>query len=413
MLEKAPRIPWPIVWARTTMPRTISFAVEHPSQPNYLDLFSGSNQGVTDDGSYNITGPNLARSLLNAGLTFGGYSEDLPYTGFTGDTSGAYTRWDSPWVSFTNLPASLSMPFSSFPSDYSQLPTVSFVIPNLNDDMHDGTVAQGDAWLQSNLGGYAQWAQAHNSLLIVTWDEDDGSQNNQIPTLFVGAMVQPGQYGEQINHYSVLRTVEDMYGLPHLANDASAAPISDIWATGLAAPTNLTATAASSSEIDLNWNAAAGATSYTVQRSPDGSSWAQLATGVSGTRYADAGLDAGTTHAAVGSWTTTSPPLAGASTCVAPAAGPGASSETIACQESRFKLVAVRVSGAPWGWRRRSRSRWPGRGRRCRTGRRTTRPARRRPPPSGCRTGRPGRPPPTRRRTPSGSRSPAGSSCRR
>src|SRR5262249_9073419 len=160
--------------------------VSHPSEPNYLALFSGSTQGVTDDGHYDFTGPNLARSLLNAGLSFGGYSEDLPFTGFTGDSSGAYARKHNPWVSFTNLPASLNMPFSSFPSDYSQLPTVSIVVPNQNNDMHDGSIADGDAWLQSNLDSYAQWAQAHNSLLIVTWDEDDYSQSNQIPTIFVG-----------------------------------------------------------------------------------------------------------------------------------------------------------------------------------------------------------------------------------
>src|SRR5262249_42636584 len=154
--------------------------------------------------------------------SFGGYSEDLPYTGFTGDSYGDYARKHNPWVSFTDLPASLNMPYAGyFPSDYSQLPTVSIVVPNQQNDMHDGTIAQGDAWLQSNLDSYVQWAQTHNSLLIVTWDEDDFSQSNQVPTIFVGPMVQPGQYGEQIDHYSVLRTVEDMYGLPYLANDAS------------------------------------------------------------------------------------------------------------------------------------------------------------------------------------------------
>ena len=89
------------------------------------------------------------------------------------------------------------------------------MIPNLNDDMHDGTIAQGDTWLQSDIDSYAQWAKSHNSLLIVTWDEDDYGGNNQVPTIFYGAGVKTGQYGEQINHYNVLRTVEDMYGLPH------------------------------------------------------------------------------------------------------------------------------------------------------------------------------------------------------
>jgi acid phosphatase len=63
----------------------------------------------------------------------------------------------------------------------------------------------------------------------VTWDEDDASGDNQIPTLFVGPMVKPGQYGEAITHYNVLRTVEDMYGLGHAGASARANPILDTW----------------------------------------------------------------------------------------------------------------------------------------------------------------------------------------
>jgi len=109
------------------------------------------------------------------------------------------------------------------------LPTVAFVIPNLLDDMHDGTIQQGDSWLQTNLAAYVTWAQSNNSLLIIQFDEDDGSQNNQIPTIFVGGMVKPGQYSEKINHYNILRTIEDMYTLPRLAKAKKAKPISDVW----------------------------------------------------------------------------------------------------------------------------------------------------------------------------------------
>jgi hypothetical protein len=98
--------------------------------------------------------------------------------------------------------------------------------------MHDGTIAQGDTWLQSNLDAYAQWAKSHNSLLIVTWDEDDSSQSNQIPTIFYGAGVKTGRYAERINHYSVLRTMEDMYGLPYAGAASSATSITDVWSTG-------------------------------------------------------------------------------------------------------------------------------------------------------------------------------------
>jgi hypothetical protein len=84
---------------------TQSYAVTHPSQPNYLDVFSGYNQGVTDDSCphYFIT-DNLGLYLLNASLTFAGYSEDLPSVGSLVCTSGAYARKHAPWVNFTNIP---------------------------------------------------------------------------------------------------------------------------------------------------------------------------------------------------------------------------------------------------------------------------------------------------------------------
>ena len=87
-----------------------------------------------------------------------------------------------------------------------------------------------DAWLSRNLSGYANWAVANNSLLIVTWDEDDDSSRNQIATMIYGAHVQPGICTEQINHYSVLSTPEQMYGLPKTGNGDNAAPIATIWA---------------------------------------------------------------------------------------------------------------------------------------------------------------------------------------
>lgn len=214
---------------------TNSFAINHPSQPNYLALFAGTPEGVTTDNYINpraFRGPSLGGELAAKGLTFGGYSEDLPSVGFTGDTSGFYDKKHNPWSDFRDVRATASQPFSSFPRSaryFSRLPTVSFVVPNENDNMHDGSPAAADAWLQANVGAYAQWATTHNSLLIVTWDEDDASGNNQIPTLFIGPMVKPGQYGEAITHYNVLRTVEQMYGVGYAGVSARANPILDVW----------------------------------------------------------------------------------------------------------------------------------------------------------------------------------------
>jgi acid phosphatase len=109
------------------------------------------------------------------------------------------------------------------------LPTVSFVIPNLCDDMHDCPVAAGDAWLKARIGPYAAWATTHDSLLIVDFDENDGSPGNQIPTIFAGPMVKPGRYGQLITHYSVLRTIEKLYGLRPLGGARSAGPVTGVW----------------------------------------------------------------------------------------------------------------------------------------------------------------------------------------
>jgi phosphatidylinositol-3-phosphatase len=209
---------------------THSFAITHPSEPNYLALFSGSTQGVNDDSCpLTFSTDSLESELLAAGKTFTGYSEGLPKAGSMVCTSGKYARKHVPWTDFSKgLPAD-NQPFTSFPSDFTKLPAVAFVIPDLVNDMHDGTIQQGDAWLQKYLAAYVTWAQNNNSLLIIQFDEDDDSQNNQIATIFVGGMVKPGQYSEKINHYNILRTIEDMYKLPRLANAKKAKPISDVW----------------------------------------------------------------------------------------------------------------------------------------------------------------------------------------
>jgi hypothetical protein len=209
---------------------TDAHGVAHPSQPNYLALFSGSTQGVVDDSCpLTLSGPNLASQLQEAGRTFVGYSEDLPGEGFVGCTAGGYARKHNPWVNFVALPASVNQPYAALPADFSDLPTVSFVVPNLCNDMHDCGVAAGDRWAAAHLPAYVTWAQGHNSLLVVTFDEDNGSSANQIATLLVGPMVAGGSSDQRIDHYNVLRTLEDMYGLPPLGEAAAADPLTDVW----------------------------------------------------------------------------------------------------------------------------------------------------------------------------------------
>jgi hypothetical protein len=217
-----------------------SFSLTHPSQPNYLQIFSGSNQGSSDDGvpphGAPFTTANLGAELLAKGLTFVGYSLNEPSVGFLGRSSGAYVRKHNPWCNWqgtglNQLPPGANAPFAGFPSDYDTLPTISVVVPDMDYDMHDGSVASGDAWLKTNLDAYIQWAMTHNSLFILTFDEDDVTTTNQIATFFFGPMVQQGQYSEHITHHNLLRTLEDMYGLDHAGAAAGATPINDVWKT--------------------------------------------------------------------------------------------------------------------------------------------------------------------------------------
>jgi phosphatidylinositol-3-phosphatase len=214
-----------------------SYALVHPSQPNYIMLFAGANLGVTDDGlpgHLPFAAPNLGAELIAAGLTFRGYSEGLPEAGFRGKKAGDYARKHNPWVNWQGAPANAipptcNLPFAAWPADLDRLPTVAFVIPDLQHDMHDGTIAQGDEWLRTQLDAYVRWAAAHNSLLVLTFDEDDGREGQRIPTLFVGPMVRPGRYDQRITHYEVLRTIEAFYGLAPTGAAASATPIDFCW----------------------------------------------------------------------------------------------------------------------------------------------------------------------------------------
>ncbi|MGW5058037.1 alkaline phosphatase family protein [Streptomyces sp. NPDC004096] len=215
---------------------TQSYAQTHPSQPNYFALFSGSTQGITDDSCYTpgfSSARNLASELIAAGRTWASYNETLPSQGSTTCNSGKYARKHNPWFGFSNVPTSTAKTFAQFPTDYSTLPHVSFVVPNLCSDMHDCSVSSGDTWLKNNLGAYATWAKTHNSLLVVTFDEDNRLSGNRIATVLYGQPVTAGSSSATTyNHYDLLRTLEDSQGLStHAGNAASAKDITGIWAS--------------------------------------------------------------------------------------------------------------------------------------------------------------------------------------
>ena len=213
------------------------YAEEHHSEGNYFWLFSGSNQGVGFGDAipkHPIAADNLGAALLAAGHTFAGYAEDLPAVGSTASASGAYARKHVPWLSFSNLPSGTAPAVSSglrltdLPSDYSKLPTVAIVVPNLDHDMHDGSIRDADRWLQKHIDDYYQWAKQHNSLLILTFDESEHGKKgltdpaaaapedrNRVVTILAGAHIKPGDYelGAGVTHVNLLRTLEAMYNL--------------------------------------------------------------------------------------------------------------------------------------------------------------------------------------------------------
>jgi hypothetical protein len=220
---------------------TNSYALTRPSQPNYLQLFSGSDQGVNHNNvpaNVPFTTPNIGASLIASGKTFVGYAETLPSVGYTGEyaSNNSYARKHNPWVNWQDapvngLPQAVNRPFSDFPTDYNQLPTFSMVIPNQNNDMHDGSIRQGDDWVRDHLGPYINWCLTHNSLFILTFDEDsnNGLNNNHILTTFTGMNVNGITSNQPISHYNVLRTLEDMYQLPYAGYSADSLPIQGLF----------------------------------------------------------------------------------------------------------------------------------------------------------------------------------------
>ncbi|HEY1428748.1 MAG TPA: alkaline phosphatase family protein [Candidatus Tumulicola sp.] len=217
-------------WANMTQ----SFAITHPSEPNYLALFSGSTQGVSGDQcpvSFGVD--NLASQLLAANITFRGYAESMPTKGFTGcqavpdslPSGYLYMRKHVPWADFTNIPSKDSLiykkPFAKAPAQF------VWITPNMCNDMHDCPISTGDTWASKNLPKLIQWDEKNDGVLILTFDENDGSPGNQIPTILIGN-VKPGQYSQTVNHYNVLRTIEDLFGLSPLGSAASASPIKGV-----------------------------------------------------------------------------------------------------------------------------------------------------------------------------------------
>lgn len=239
-------------------------ALFHPSYPNYIAMIAGTDFGIHKGGSYfgdkQKNFPNdadhktIGDRLLAAGLDFKQYAEELPEGSCPwalgglriAGNRGNYVRRHVPFLSFRKVQEKLcdrvirvdsSKSNNFFAQDAKNgLVAYSFYSPNMNHDGHDTTVQVAGAWVKKFLDDTFPEKLRRGTLVIVTFDESGGNDDNRIFTLFLGDMVKesaqqdPQALGRHYNHYSVLRTIEDNFGLdPLTANDRNAAPITDIW----------------------------------------------------------------------------------------------------------------------------------------------------------------------------------------
>jgi acid phosphatase len=219
-------------------------AVAHPSQPNYLALFSGSTQSVIDDDVHDLSAPTLADQLEAAGRTWRVFAENLPAAGcFTGATSqggpdgpGVYVRKHNPAISFTSISGSAERcanirPLADFTPDAADF---IWVIPNMCHIMHDCAIADGDAWLKSFAGrilASPAFGPGGNGVLFITFDEGaDKSRSNEIVTIARGPAIRPGFRSEVAHsHYSLLHTIQSGFGLPCLADSCTSNTLGEMF----------------------------------------------------------------------------------------------------------------------------------------------------------------------------------------
>jgi phosphatidylinositol-3-phosphatase len=240
------------------------YAVAHPSLPNYLALTSGSTWGVDSDCTdCNQSEPNLGSQLQGAGISWDGFFEDMPSPCFLGAQSpdGNYAKKHDPFAYFTDIrddpalcshlqPLSALAPLLSGPAG--AVPRFVWVTPNLCHDGHDCSPTDAGSWLSGFVSEVtASSAYKDGGMLVVTWDESDGSDDSAMNTT-TGAVTSSGGGGQLLtlvmvpgapagrvlpgpyDHYSLLRTIEDSFGLPRLghAADPGVRPLTAFFSSG-------------------------------------------------------------------------------------------------------------------------------------------------------------------------------------
>jgi acid phosphatase len=221
------------------------FADAHPSLPNYLMLTTGLTETFDDNFSGTISDDNVVRELVKAGKTWKSYAESLPSPGYVGADAGVYVRRHNPFTYLSDVQNDRTqsanlVPFAQFATDLANgaLPQYSFITPNIMDDAHDGTLAQADAWLQTNLAPLiASSAFKTSGLLIITFDE--GAQSDldhgggQVATLVISSAAKPGFQSKSVyQHQSVLRLILAASGVSTFPGLAGTAPDMTEFFTG-------------------------------------------------------------------------------------------------------------------------------------------------------------------------------------
>lgn len=204
-------------------------AVSHPSVPNYLALTSGSTWGVHDDSYHVLPKQDLGTQLTKTGVSWRAYMEGLTDAGCL-DSPVPYDPGHNPFAFYGGTCPSNVVPFTSFSSNLTgSTPRFAWITPDRCHDTHDCSVAVGDRWLQQVVPQItSSQAWKSNGVLIITWDEDDGSADNHVLTLVVASGVSHKASTRSYTHYSLLATVEDLLGVDRLGEAAHASPMSDL-----------------------------------------------------------------------------------------------------------------------------------------------------------------------------------------
>lgn len=215
-------------------------AIRHPSLPNYLAIAGGSTFNVTDDSApsaHPINSPSIFGQAISAGKTAKTYAETMP-SNCALSSSGAYAVKHNPWAYFTperSQCAAFDVPSGTPTSGQlntdianGALPNAGFVIPNLKNDAHDGSLATADTWLKGWLPKIMAGKdyQSGHLVIIVTADEDDSSQSNTVLTTVIAPQFDGAHkvVTSALTHYSLTGFYEDVEGAATKLNGAATAP---------------------------------------------------------------------------------------------------------------------------------------------------------------------------------------------